>query len=74
MRAVGLRFGFYYSLLEWDRQYTNITGTSLYDPTTDYVNHTMIPDLKDLVAAWVVTPRGRRLIDVLLIRGTGVFV
>mmetsp|Transcript_114003 Transcript_114003/g.185803 ORF Transcript_114003/g.185803 Transcript_114003/m.185803 type:complete len:484 (-) Transcript_114003:141-1592(-) len=48
VRAEGLKFGFYYSLMEWDRAYTNVTGTEQWS-VADYVNHTMIPDLKDLV-------------------------
>jgi alpha-L-fucosidase len=52
VRAQGLRFGFYYSLLEWDRQYTNDTGTAHYRDDFDYVNRTMIPDLKDLVTRY----------------------
>ena len=52
VRAEGLRFGFYYSLLEWDRQYTNDTGTAHYRTDFDYVNRTMFPDLRDLVTRY----------------------
>ena len=48
VRSQGMKFGFYYSLLEWDRQYTNDTGTATFTEP-NYVNNTMIPDLKDLV-------------------------
>jgi alpha-L-fucosidase len=45
VRAEGMKFGFYYSLLEWDRQYTNDTGSSHFT-VPSYINNTMIPDLK----------------------------
>jgi alpha-L-fucosidase len=49
VRARGLRFGFYYSLMEWDRLYTDNTGTEEARNGSNYVNDTMIPDLQDLV-------------------------
>ena len=56
VRAEGLKFGFYYSLMEWDRQYTDVLGNeggSSKDAVAElqkrYINNTMIPDLKDLV-------------------------
>lgn len=51
VRAEGLKFGFYYSLMEWDRAYTNDTGTEHWT-VEDYTEHTMLPDLKDLVETY----------------------
>ena len=51
VRAEGLKFGFYYSLMEWDRAYTNDTGTERWT-VQDYTEHTMLPDLRDLVETY----------------------
>lgn len=51
VRAEGLKFGFYYSLMEWDRAYTNDTGTEQWT-VADYTEHTMLPDLRDLVETY----------------------
>lgn len=50
MRAEGLKYGFYYSLMQWDRTYTDDTGTEDQRGNgSAYVTQVMIPDLKDLV-------------------------
>ena len=59
VRAEGLKFGFYYSLMEWDRQYTDVLGNergstpeAVAELQKRYINNTMIPDLKDLVVRY----------------------
>ena len=47
VRTQGLHFGFYYSLMQWDRLYTDDTGTEQARNDSGYVADVMIPDLKD---------------------------
>ena len=56
VRSEGMRFGFYYSLMEWDRLYTDDTGTENARSKTSagYVNDVMIPDLKVCVCPFGV--------------------
>ena len=62
VRSKGLRFGLYYSIIEWESNWTHRTETGYFIPKwlvnkygipeDRYIDNHMIPQLKELVAAY----------------------